>query len=119
MFIYPFRSYSYSILSHNNIIQIFTEVKFHYRVLQFNCSFCDNLTPLGVTFILLAMVHWFITNQHLSLQLVFCSFCDNLTPLGVTFILLAMVHWFITNQHLSLQLVLFTESLMIKQTLKP
>ena len=30
-----------------------TAVKFHYRVLQFT----DNLTPLGVTFILLAMVH--------------------------------------------------------------
>ena len=38
-------------------VKFVTAVKFHYRVLQLaNCSFSDNLTPLGVTFILLSMV---------------------------------------------------------------
>ena len=34
-------------------VKFVTAIKFHYRVLQF----FDNLTPLGVTFILLAMVY--------------------------------------------------------------
>ena len=39
----------------------FTAVKFHYRVLQLTAVFSDNLTPLGVTIILLAIVpHSFI-----------------------------------------------------------
>ena len=39
-----------NLLAHNNISQI------SLQSAAVNCSFCDNLTPLGVTFILLAMV---------------------------------------------------------------
>ena len=47
-----------NLLVHNN--KFVTVVKFHYRLLQLTAVF---LTPFGVTFILLAMVHW-------------CSSCD-------------------------------------------
>ena len=65
-----------NLLAHNNISQIVTAVKFHYRVLQLTALFSDNLTPLGVTFILLAMVH--IVQQ--------CTYYSNLLSLIIAII---------------------------------
>ena len=45
-----------NLLAHNKKIKFVTAVKFHYRVLQLTAVFSDYLTPLGVPFILLAMV---------------------------------------------------------------
>ena len=62
-----------NLLAHNNKSQIVTAVKFHYRVLQLTAVF---LTPLGVAFILLAMVQWH--DKYLSL---FCRRSSFLTTL--------------------------------------
>ena len=43
--------------SHNNISQICYCGQISFQSAAVNCSFSDNLTPLGVPFILLAMVH--------------------------------------------------------------
>ena len=45
------------LLAHNKISQICYCCQISSQSAAVNCSFCDNLTPLGVTFILLAMVH--------------------------------------------------------------
>ena len=45
-----------NLLAHNNISQICYCGQISLQSAAVNCSFSDNLTPLGVTFILLAMV---------------------------------------------------------------
>ena len=47
-----------NLLAHNNISQICYCGQISLQSAAVNCSFSDNLTPLGVTFILLAMVHY-------------------------------------------------------------
>ena len=46
-----------NLLAHNNISQICYCGQISLQSAAVNCSFSDNLTVLGVTFILLAMVH--------------------------------------------------------------
>ena len=46
-----------NLLAHNNISQICYCSQISLQNTPFNCSFSDNLTHLGVTFILMAMVH--------------------------------------------------------------
>ena len=46
-----------NLLAHNNKSQICYCGQISLQSAAVNCSFSDNLTPLGVTFILLAMVH--------------------------------------------------------------
>ena len=46
---------------HNNISQICYCGRISLQSTEVNCSFSDNLTPLGVTFTLLAMVHTIIS----------------------------------------------------------
>ena len=46
-----------NLLAHNNISQICYCGQILLQSAAVNCSFSDNLTPLGVTFILLVMVH--------------------------------------------------------------
>ena len=57
----PFRSYSIlavaNLLAHNNKSQICYCGQISLQSAAVNCNFCDNLTPLGVPFILLAMVN--------------------------------------------------------------
>ena len=48
-----------NLLAHNNISQICYCGQISLQSAAVNCSFCDNVTPLGVTFILLAMVQAF------------------------------------------------------------
>ena len=48
-----------NLLAHNNISQI------SLQSAAVNCSFCDNLTHLGVPFILLAMVPYLGFSQYL------------------------------------------------------
>ena len=43
--------------AHNNISQICYCGQISFQSAAVNCRFSDNLTPLGETFILLAMVH--------------------------------------------------------------
>ena len=45
-----------NLLAHNNISQIYYCGQISLQSAAVNCSFSDNLTPLGVTFLLLAMV---------------------------------------------------------------
>ena len=45
-----------NLLAHNNRSQIYYCGQISLQRAAVNCSFSDNLTPLGVTFILLAMV---------------------------------------------------------------
>ena len=45
-----------NLLAHNNISLISYSDQISLQSVVINCSFSDNLTPLGVTFILLAMV---------------------------------------------------------------
>ena len=60
VFTCPFRSYTISavanLLAHNNISQICYCGQISLQSAAVDCSFSDNLTPLGVTFILLATV---------------------------------------------------------------
>ena len=46
-----------NLLAHNSISQICYRGQISLQSTADNCSFSDNLTPLGVTFILLAMAH--------------------------------------------------------------
>ena len=46
-----------NLLAHNNISQICYCGQTSLQSAAVNCCFSDNLTPLGVTFILLEMVH--------------------------------------------------------------
>ena len=45
-----------NLLAHNNNSQICYCVQISFQSAAFNCAFSDNLKPLGVAFILLAMV---------------------------------------------------------------
>ena len=54
MFTCPYRSYT----PKNDISQICYCAQISLQKATVNCSFCDNLTPLGVPFILLVMVHF-------------------------------------------------------------
>ena len=47
-----------NLLAHNSTIQIYYCSQISLQSAAFNCSFSGNLTPLGVTFILLAMLQW-------------------------------------------------------------
>ena len=51
-----------NLLAHNNKSQICYCCQILSQCAAVNCSFSDNLTPLEVTFILLAMVHYVIFN---------------------------------------------------------
>ena len=60
-----------NLLAHNNISQICYCGQISLQSAAVNCSFSDNLTPLGVTFILLAKLNFKFTperdkEQHLS-----------------------------------------------------
>ena len=46
-----------NLLAHNNISQICYCGQISLQSAAVNCSYCDNLTPLGVSFILLAIVN--------------------------------------------------------------
>ena len=46
-----------NLLAHNNKIQICYCDQISLQSAAVNCSFSDNMTPLGVPFIMLAMVH--------------------------------------------------------------
>ena len=46
-----------NLLAHNNINQICYCGQISLKSVAAKCSFSDNLPPLGVSFILLAMVH--------------------------------------------------------------
>ena len=49
-----------NLLAHKNKSQICYCDQISLQSAAFNCSFTDNLTPLGVSFILLAIVRFFI-----------------------------------------------------------
>ena len=51
-----------NLLAHNNISQVCYCGQISLQSAAVNYSFSDNLTPLGVPFILLAMVHFLLSN---------------------------------------------------------
>ena len=59
-----------NLLAHNNKSQICYCSQISLQSVVVNCSFSDNLIPLGVTFILLGIVHgtsnWFETFKDMS-----------------------------------------------------
>ena len=50
-----------NLLAHNNISRICYCGQISLQSASVNCSITDNLTPLGVTFILMEMVHYLMT----------------------------------------------------------
>ena len=58
-----------NLLSHNNISQICYCGQISLQSAAVNCSFSDKLTPLGVTFILLAMVAYLLSMRFCHLNL--------------------------------------------------
>ena len=59
-----------NLLAHNNISHICYCGQISLRSAAVNCSFSDSLTPLWVTFILLAMLHLFRTNLFSSTKII-------------------------------------------------
>ena len=67
-----------NLLAHNNISQICYCGQISLQSAAVNCSFSDNQTPLGVTFILLAMVQGlsYIYKRDRNSSLIFIAKCD-------------------------------------------